>query len=199
MKQRAGKKRPLQSRSAENLRPQHSTAPGSGRSELKSQMTGGGGVGKSRSAPELVSESLREREPHSPPRDKRYATRRAPPGRAGSAPPPTSVERPLSEEERERTVEYMHREFRARRKAVLNGLPPGTKEEVTLYHVFVFMLQFLLDTQNIIHPLPVGNVYTLCSSGHRHLSGGILLQDSVKTQGSFWYARPHLKISETHQ
>ena len=137
MKQRAGKKRPLQSRSAENLRPQHSTAPGSGRSELKSQMTGGGGVGKSRSAPELVSESVREREPHSPPRDpgRRYATRRAPPGRAGSAPPPTSVERPLSEEERERTVEDMHREFRARRKAVLNGLPPGTKEEVTLYHV----------------------------------------------------------------
>ena len=96
-------------------------------------MTGGGGVGKSRSAPELVSESLREREPHSPPRDpgKRYATRRAPPGRAGSAPPLTSVERPLSEEERERTVEGMHREFCGRRKAVLNGLPPGTKEEVS--------------------------------------------------------------------
>jgi hypothetical protein len=132
MKQRAGKKRPLQSRSAENLRPQPFTSSaGSGRSELKSQMTGGGGVGKSRSAPELVSESLREREPHSPPRDpgKRYATRRAPPGRAGSAPPLTSVERPLSEEERERTVEGMHREFCGRRKAVLNGLPPGTKEE----------------------------------------------------------------------
>ena len=122
MKTRAGsKRRPLQSSSAENLSQPAITAGSGGagcRCEVK---TVAGCVGKSRSAQELVSDSLRA---VSPPRDggrgrnggsRRVAVRRV---------------SPLSQEEREQAVESMHREFRARRKAVLNGLPPGSREEV---------------------------------------------------------------------
>ena len=135
MKQRAGKRKPLQSRSAENLRPSATAGMGSSRPQQPKSQMGGGVVGKSRSTQELVSDSLREREPHSPPRDAvrsgRYTNRRPPPGRVGLQQPSSAKEKPLSEEERERAVEAMHREFSAKQKAVLNGLPPGSKEEVS--------------------------------------------------------------------
>ena len=118
MKQRAaskGGRRPLQSRSAENLRP----GPPAG-----AQKTGGH-VAKSRSAQELVAEVQRERDAHSPPRETSRRRRQAA-GPARREP----AERRLSEEEREQVVESMHGEFCAKMKAVLNGLPPGSSEKV---------------------------------------------------------------------
>ena len=183
MKQQpGGKKRPLQSRSAENLRPPQQQQPYNNTSAAAGAggMSGRkGGVGKSRSTQELVSDCLREREPHSPPpreptaRSSRNGNnRRPPPGRAGSAPP--AVERPLSKEERERAVEAMHREFCARRKAVINGIPPGTREEVSLSSP---------GCSHVIHSAPAAQ------TGHRRLSGELLMQDSLKVEGTLWYAR----------
>lgn len=134
---RGNGRRPLQSRSAENLtsfsfKP---TAGLVGGHELKMQTS----VGKSRSAEELVTDTQRERELQSPAHNCdagrhacRYGKRLARFGarhRSTSRDPP-AVERVLSDEEREQAVSRMHREFSGRRKGLLNGLPTGCTEEV---------------------------------------------------------------------
>ena len=131
---KGGVRRPLQSRSAENISSR--TAPGNGGSRcgLKSQA---GCVGKSRSAEELASCSRPLSPPREPTRARHGSKRQATNGTRHGAPsrdPPAGELAPQSEEERERGVEAMHREFRCRRKAVLNGLPPGCSEEVKTCH-----------------------------------------------------------------
>ena len=142
MKQRAPSRsgrRPLQSRSAENLTSSYKRDPASVRV----------GVGRCRSAHELVTDTHRDRESHSPSPSScasdavyhhpypgcRLRGRRPAGGgrhRSRSREPP-QVERVLSQEERERAVENMHRKFSGRRKAVLNGFPIGCAEEVCVY------------------------------------------------------------------
>lgn len=135
-----GGRRPLQSRSAENLTScnKHSSH------EANAQV----GVGRCRSAHELVTDSQRGRElyspsrgscateashhcPHHPQASGRYGRRLAGGTRNRSREPPP-VERAPSQEEKERLVEEMHREFSGRRKVLLNGLPMGCTEEVRL-------------------------------------------------------------------
>lgn len=130
-------RRPLQSRSAENLTSCNNPH------ETNVQV----GVGRCRSAHELITGPQRDRELHysSPsscvvdtghhhphPACSRYG-RRLGAGerhRSQSREPP-ATERALTQEDRERVVEKMHREFSGRRKAVLNGLPMGCTEEVS--------------------------------------------------------------------
>ena len=138
MKQRvpsrsSSSRRPLQSRSAENL---------TSSNQLSSHEAVG--VGRCRSAHELVNtDSQRDRELYSPSHGSCVVdnghhhphARRLGPGarhRSRSREPP-AADRALSHEERERVVENMHREFSGKRKAVLNGLSMGCTEEVGLF------------------------------------------------------------------
>lgn len=130
-------RRPLQSRSAENL-PSYKAGFVSGH-ELKVQTNG---VGRSRSAQELATDSER-RELYSPSRTRcladtcsrhscRYGGKRseARQSRSRSREPPPPPDRVLNQEEIEYAVKQMHREFCSRRKGVVNGLPTGCREEV---------------------------------------------------------------------
>ena len=131
-------RRPLQSRSAENL------------TSCRAGLAGGleltGGVGRSRSAQELCADSERRdlysSSRYTGPADSgtrqgscRYGSRRPASHvyaagerqRSSSREP---LDRALSTEEREYAVEHMHEEFCRRRKGVLNGFPTGCTEEV---------------------------------------------------------------------
>ena len=138
-------RRPLQSRSAENLTSTACKLSLVGGHELKVQT----GVSRSRSAQELINDSQRDRELQSPSHNscssestrhhphagsgggygRRAGSHLGPRHRSRSREPP-AVERALSLEERARVVERMHREFSGRRKGILNGLPIGCSEEV---------------------------------------------------------------------
>lgn len=134
MKQRAtGRngdgRRPLQSRSAENLR--HPTAGLVGGQEWKGQTY----VGRSHSVHELVPDGPRDREV-SPCSSRHHVAYRygkklgaGARQRSRSRDPPAN-DRVLSQEEREEAVERMHREFCKRRKGQLNGVPVNCIEEV---------------------------------------------------------------------
>lgn len=140
-------RRPLQSRSAENLISHKPTAGLVGGQEWKGQT----GVGRSQSAHELSSDASRDRELPSPCCSRHRVTcrygKRLSAGarqRSRSRDSPAS-DRVLSQEEREEAVGWMHREFSKRRKGLLNGLPVGCTEEVyvplCLHETIVFVPQ----------------------------------------------------------
>lgn len=128
-------RRPLQSRSAENLTSHKPTAGLVGGQEWRGQT----GVGRSQSAHELASDASRDRELPSPCSSRhhvacRYGKRLTAGARQRSRSRDSPVnDRVLSQEEREEAVDWMHREFSSRRKGLLNGLPTGCTEEVIQY------------------------------------------------------------------
>ena len=127
---RSGSKRLLQSRSSESLTTlSHAAAPY--RSE---QGRNQAGVGRSRSAEDVLARSLRDREVQPTPQTwegrHRYSAKQATQKERAQSGECAAPQRALSKAEREDAVRKMHAEFTSRRKVLLSGLPASCREEV---------------------------------------------------------------------
>ena len=145
---RPGSKRLLQSRSSESLTSTFHTAALYRSEQGRNQA----GVGRSRSAEDVLARSIRDREIQSTPQTwegrHRYSTRQAAQKERGHSSERAAPQRVLSKAEREDAVRKMHAEFTSRRKVLLSGLPASCREEVCV--CVCVLVSFLVQVQVLV-------------------------------------------------